>query len=111
MPKHNKLLGQAGEEFATQFLLKRGYTIIVRNWRTKIGEVDIIAKHNATLYFIEVKTRSNIAYGYPSEAITPKKLQRMKITASQYIAESHHRGECRLAVIEVLGVSCNLIEI
>src|SRR5215208_1373391 len=111
MPKHNKLLGQAGEEQATQFLIKNGFTIIERNWRTRFGEIDIVAVNNRVLYFIEVKTRSSVAYGYPSEAITTAKLRRMRLTANMYISQSQIHGHCQLLVIEVMGSSCNLIEI
>jgi putative endonuclease len=111
VPKHNKLLGHAGEELASRFLIEKGYAIIERNWRTKLGEIDIIAFKEGTLYLVEVKTRSSISYGYPSEAINSQKLRRMQITAALYASQKKFSGPTRLLVIEVIQSSCTLIEI
>lgn len=108
---HNKQLGQVGEEHASQYLIQQGYTIIQRNWRTKLGEIDIIAIHDNILFLVEVKTRSSINFGYPVEAITQKKLQRMKLTAQLYCQAHNYYGHCKLVVIEVIQGSCHLIEI
>lgn len=111
MPKHNKLLGKVGEDIAVQFLQNQGYQVINRNWRSKQGEIDIVATKSQILYCIEVKTRSNTNYGYPSEAINQKKLQRMKLTAFQFMLQNKLKTPCRLLVIEVIGTTCTLIEI
>lgn len=63
-------LGERGEVLAWEYLLKKGYKILEKNYRCKIGEIDIIACHQKRLLFIEVKTRSSEHYGPPEEAVT-----------------------------------------
>ncbi len=108
---HNRHLGQIGEEIAAKFLIQNGYSIVDRNWRTRYGEIDIIAQKDRTICFIEVKTRSNIGYGYPVEAITPRKLHKMNVTAQLYCLKHRINLPCKLIVIEVIKNSCHLIEI
>ena len=60
-----KVLGEKGETLACTFLQGKGYKIIQRNYRSSYGEIDIIAWHDRILVFIEVKTRTNLTYGYP----------------------------------------------
>lgn len=75
--------GKLGEDAAVKLLTKRGYKIIARNFRSKFGEIDLIAIDRDTLVFIEVKTRWSREYGYPQEAVTSKKIWSI-IKASQY---------------------------
>lgn len=84
MRSQNKVFGNKGEEIATQFLEKRGYRIIARNFRTRNGEIDIIATNKKTLVFIEVKTRLSTDFGTPLEAITPWKMKALIRTAEFY---------------------------
>ena len=77
-------LGEAGEKLATQFLKAKGYHIIARNLQFSIGEIDIIAQHQKTLVFIEVKTRQSAQYCHPIEAVDTKKRQKIKQMATQY---------------------------
>src|SRR3990167_6959320 len=72
----NKNTGRLGENMAAEYLRTNGYHILRRNYHVRGGEIDIIAKQNQTLVFIEVKTRRQNAGGYPEEAGTPKKLKR-----------------------------------
>ena len=65
--------GKAGEDIATQYLIKQEYTIICRNFRCLQGEIDIIAIDEKTLVFIEVKTRTSTKFGEPKEAVRRKK--------------------------------------
>lgn len=76
-----------------------------RNFRCRQGEIDIIAKEEETLLFVEVKYRSDTAYGYPSEAVTWKKQNKILYTANYYKYRYHIREDvpCRFDVIEVLG--------
>ena len=69
------VLGKMGEQLAFQFLSKRGYKIIDRNFRIRGGEIDIIAIEKNTLVIVEVKTRTSHKYGLPEESITPHKLK------------------------------------
>lgn len=80
-------LGQSGEDIAAEFLNKKGYTILQRNYRCRHGEIDIIAKIGTTLVFIEVKTRKGAAYGSPAAAVTHKKQRQISKTALYYLAE------------------------
>lgn len=79
-------LGRRGEELAVQALAQCGYTLIARNWRCLVGEVDIVAQRGETLTFFEVRTRRGTACGSPEESITPRKRARMEAVARHYVA-------------------------
>jgi putative endonuclease len=88
----NQSFGKEGEQAAEKFLLGQGYKILARNFRTRFGEIDIIAKDGDCLVFAEVKARSGSGYGLPEEAVTAAK-QRHLIAASQiYLSQKkmHH---------------------
>ena len=72
---NNKEKGDLGELIALKYLTKSGAEIIEKNYKIKTGEIDIIAKIDNELVFIEVKSRSNIRYGYPAEAVNYKKIK------------------------------------
>ncbi len=76
--------GKKGEDLAEQYLKKKGFEIIERNFRIRGGEIDIIAIDQDTLVFVEVKTRSSNEFGTPLEAITPWKLRSVIKTAEFY---------------------------
>lgn len=85
MAENNKLegknyaLGKFGEDVIANFLDQRGVYILERNWRIKEGEIDIVALYpNGTVAFVEVKTRSSLAFGQPLESITPAKAARLQ---------------------------------
>lgn len=79
MPKRSTgPLGRLGEKIASRFLAQNGYRLIFKNFRSPFGEVDIVAIDKDTLVFIEVKTRRGHAYGTPEEAITPRKLNKIR---------------------------------
>ena len=82
---NHKLTGNKGEDIATDFLLQKGYNIVVRNWRHKHLEVDIIASLNNRLHFIEVKTRTNTKFGLPEDSITQTKMNHLKKAAEEYL--------------------------
>ena len=81
----NKELGDKGETIAANFLQKRGFNIIERNWRSKHLEIDIIASINSKLHFVEVKTRTNNKYGQPEESISKAKMNHLKVGAEAYL--------------------------
>ncbi|MBX9718815.1 MAG: YraN family protein, partial [Microbacteriaceae bacterium] len=64
-------LGRTGEQLAVEHLTAEGYTILDRNWRCAIGEIDIVARHGETTVVVEVKTRSGLGFGHPLDAVTP----------------------------------------
>ena len=97
-----KILGREGEDRAAQFLKKQGYKILERNYRTPQGEIDLIALHRGEVVFVEVKTRTNEAYGAPELAVNPRKQQRMIKAALGYIKyKKLHQVPCRFDVIAI----------
>ncbi len=76
--------GNWGERLAEQHLQNKGYRIIARNFKKRYGEIDLIALHNQTLIFVEVKTRWNQSHGTPEEAITPWKIKTLVKTAHYF---------------------------
>jgi putative endonuclease len=92
-----------GEDYAAEYLKKKGYKIIERNFRKKYEEIDIIATYNKTLVFIEVKTRSSLAFGTPFESIAFRKLRHLVKSAQAYKA-SHPKlpDDLRIDAVGIL---------
>ena len=82
-----KALGKAGEDFAGNYLEKRGLEILERNFRIREGEIDLIALDGDTIVFVEVKTRKSKNYGLPSEAVDEVKQEKIREVAEAYLAE------------------------
>lgn len=96
------LIGKEGEEMVTAYLLKNNYEIIERNFECRQGEVDIIAKDNEELVFIEVKTRTSSLYGLPSEAVNKIKQNHIKNVIKYYLYKNKLENSfIRIDVIEV----------
>lgn len=96
-------LGKKGEAVARKYLKKLGYRILAQNYRCRFGELDLIAEEEGCLVFIEVKTRSGLDFGQPSEAITGKKRQQISKVALEYIAKNDLRDSpIRFDVVSVL---------
>lgn len=97
-------LGRWGEDLAAQHLASEGYELLARNWRCRAGELDIVARGGDVLAFVEVKTRSGLAFGEPSEAVTAVKARRIHVLAFQWLAECRPPGrhELRFDVISVI---------
>jgi putative endonuclease len=96
-------LGVKGEDIAEKYLKKKSYRIVARNFRCRLGEIDIIALDGKSLVFIEVKTRTNQKYGRPCEAVNALKIRHIMRTAACYTALSQCRYEdIRIDVIEIL---------
>ena len=95
-------LGQEGERLAADYLIKKGYHIVKRNYRYHRHEIDIVALHHLTLCFIEVKTRSNNEKGHPSEAVTPSKQREIIKAARAFLAFSGDEvRDCRFDVVAI----------
>ncbi len=98
-----KEIGKIGEELAVQYLEKQGYCIEEKNYRTSIGEIDIIASIKNELVFVEVKTRTTLNFGDPIESIDIKKIKRIQRVGAEY---KYSRGlidaESRIDVFEIL---------
>lgn len=84
MAEHNDF-GKAGEDLAVDFLIKNGYTIRDRNWRSGHKELDIVAEIANTLVVVEVKSRKNNIYGRPEEAVNERKIRRIVLAADAYV--------------------------
>ncbi len=80
--------GILGERLAAQFLRQRGYEILDTNYRCPEGEIDIVARHEDFIVFVEVRTRTSRRFGTPEESITAVKKERLRLSAARY-RESH----------------------
>jgi putative endonuclease len=99
----NLQLGKNGEESAESFLKNSGYKILTRNYKTKLGEIDIIAREKDCICFVEVKTRNSADFGLPKEAITPRKQRQIAKTALSYLKEKDLLDKrARFDVVSVL---------
>lgn len=100
---NNKLTGKLGEEIAVKHLKDNGYIIIQKNYRTKYGEIDIIAKDENFLVFVEVKARRSQTFGYPREAVDIFKQSRIKNIANLYLATKKNlNSKVRFDVVEIV---------
>ncbi len=95
-------IGRRGEDAAAEHLRRRGYMILDRNWRTRHGEIDLVAHHRGVLVVVEVKTRTGTGYGLPAESVTPEKLARLRRLAGQWLLA--HQGPYRQVRIDVIAV-------
>lgn len=77
--------GKQGERLAIQYLVDKAFTILFTNWRYAHYEIDVIARRNGVLHFIEVKTRRSEKFGFPEESITDKKLQNLINAAEGFL--------------------------
>ena len=99
-PRHE--LGKYGEDLACAELTRLGYAILARRHRTRHGEIDIIAREDATTVFVEVKTRGGEAFGAGAESVAPWKQQRLARMAIDYAARHGLLDTpCRLDVVQV----------
>ena len=80
-------LGAYGEELAARHLSERGLVVLDRNWRCPQGEIDLVLRDGDTLVVCEVKTRSGVGFGTPHEAVTPAKLQRLRVLGARWLAD------------------------
>jgi len=108
MKQFNKIKGDVGEELAAQYLKKNKYKIVERNYKNKIGEIDIIASQKKTIVFVEVKARTTDAYGLPCEAVNSTKQRKIRLVAEEYL-KTHKAEDIRFDVIEVLDGEINHI--
>lgn len=100
---HRQSLGKRGEDLACEELEKRGYVIVDRRFRTRCGELDIVARDGAVLVFVEVKARSGSDFGTPFDSVTWKKRQRLSQMAASYLFVKRLAGAaCRFDVVAIL---------
>ena len=103
MSKQNIYLGKSGEDSALNFLKENGYKILIKNYKTKLGEVDIIAYDKDTLCFIEVKTRDSLRFGSPQEAVSHFKQRQISKVALQFLKSNNLLNKkARFDVVSVI---------
>lgn len=102
MTEERLSLGRWGEEEAAKYLRRLGMKIVERNFRTPVGEIDVIARQGGTLVFIEVKTRRSALFGAPQEAVGRAKQRQIVRTAQWYLGSGRGKGlQPRFDVIAV----------
>jgi putative endonuclease len=102
MTDERKILGAEGERAAEKYLRRQRYTILERNYRSPLGEIDLIALDGKTVVFIEVKTRTGEAHGSPLEAVDARKQRQISRVAQSFLLR--HRLQEREARFDVVGV-------
>jgi putative endonuclease len=113
-PTRRQALGGEGEDRAAAWYIARGYEIVERNWRTRLGEVDLVCAQGRVLVFCEVKTRRSDKLGTPAEAVTRTKQLRLRRLAAEYLS-GHPCGRgalqsVRFDVVAILGPTLSVIE-
>jgi len=104
MLNQRQKFGEKGETLAAKYLKKRGYKIIEQNYRTPLGEIDIIAKEKNTIVFVEVKSRRSIRFGSPKWAVTPKKQRKISMVALHYLKTTKQTTDkARFDVVSILS--------
>jgi putative endonuclease len=100
--QQRQFLGKSGEDAAVAELERRGYAILERRYRTRHGEIDIVAEDSGTLVFVEVKARASAEFGRAAEAVTRRKQLRLVSMASDYLARNHVSDRpCRFDVVAI----------
>lgn len=102
MALHNEF-GRWGEDIAVDYLVKHGYKILDRNWQIDHKEIDIVATDGDMIVFIEVKTRSNINYGAPFEAVNRQKRKNLMIAMKRYLSIHRVYLPFRFDIISIVG--------
>lgn len=108
MAVHNEF-GIEGEDKAANYLLREGYTILDRNWKSGRKELDIVAEKDGTLVVVEVKARKSNKYGNPEEAVTPTKIRNTVLAADVYIRFNRIDLPVRFDIISVLSSNGDVI--
>lgn len=100
--KESRTIGNIGEQMAADFLTAKGYTIIERNYHSRYGEIDIIARNREYIVFVEVKTRNEMSGYRPAEAVNKSKQKKFGRTALLYLAAYPQNLQPRMDVIEII---------
>lgn len=104
MAAHNDF-GVQGEDIAVDYLRRKGYIIVDRNWHSGHKEIDIVARQADTLVFVEVKARANAFYGNPEDAVTRRKMHLLVLAADAYLRYNAIDMEVRFDVVTVTGAT------
>lgn len=101
-PSDRQDLGRRGEEIACEHLREQGFEIVARNWRSRRGEIDIVARIGGLTAFVEVKARTGDAFGAPEESVTPAKARRLKMLAGEYLSGCGGTADIRFDVVSII---------
>lgn len=93
--------GQAGEELACRYLEQRGLVLVMRNYRCRLGELDLIMREGEQLVFVEVRSRAASRYGTAAETVTARKQQRLLRAAAHYLQRQRLDAPCRFDVVAI----------
>lgn len=96
-----KLLGAWGEALAAEYLRKKHYTIVASGYRSRFGEIDLIARNRKTLVFVEVKLRKSADFAQAREFVDKKKQDKLRKTAAMYLADNPTDLAARFDIIEI----------
>lgn len=100
--RKNKELGQQGERLAAEYLEKKGWKIHEMNYRHSHQEIDLIASYGELLIFVEVKARTNIAFGLPEQFVDDEKTKNIMKAADHYLHDTNWQGNVRFDIISVI---------
>ncbi len=111
MTHARQALGASGEDAVAAWYVERGYEVMVRNWRCRAGELDLIVRRGRTFVFCEVKTRSSAAFGAPVEAVSRDKQVRVRHLAARWLEDAPTRAtDIRFDVASVLAGEIEVLE-
>lgn len=106
----NYTAGHDAEKQAAEYLKRQGFSIEELNWKTRYCEIDVVAKNNKIVWFVEVKSRQNSRQGFGYEYVTQKKLQQMHFAAEMWVQSNSWKGDYRLAVVSIDGEQITFID-
>ena len=96
------LLGKRGELLAEKFLERKGYEVIEKNFRCRLGEIDLIAEEGGEIIFVEVKCRSGTAFGFPEEQVSWRKQRKLWRLAELYLKGRRKDQPARIDIVAIL---------
>lgn len=108
MSKEKCFLGQYGEQVAQKYLTACGYEILAQNYRSRFGEIDIIAERENQIVFFEVKTRRSSDFGLPEESVGREKIRKILKTAYKFLEEN---GLYSVPQIDVISIKLNMYNV
>lgn len=100
MASHNDL-GKVGEKIAKQYLVDKGYEVLDENWTHGKAEVDLIVYKDGIMVFVEVKTRTSVAFGQPEEFVHKAKQNQIELASTEYIEIMNHQNDIRFDIIAI----------
>lgn len=103
--------GRRAEAVAAAFLERKGCEVVAQNWRTRMCEIDVVARRDNVVYFCEVKYRRSNVAGSGILYVTPKKLQQMRFAAESWVHYHRWQGEYQLCAIEVSGTDFRITNV